>query len=99
LFFINQMTSRRHLFWISVPHEKQSHEPDRHGRPVENDPSASTPTTAPDSPTRGHREILEAISGLMLGLFVAILSSTVVTTSLPGSSPTSAAASRRSPGS
>ncbi len=36
-----------------------------------------------DGPVRSRREILEAISGLMLGLFVAILSSTVVTTSLP----------------
>ena len=44
---------------------------------------ASTPATVPDGPTRSHREVLEAISGLMLGLFVAILSSTVVTTSLP----------------
>ncbi|MBJ7330877.1 MAG: MFS transporter [Solirubrobacteraceae bacterium] len=30
-----------------------------------------------------HRQILEALSGLMLGMFVAILSSTVVSTSLP----------------
>jgi EmrB/QacA subfamily drug resistance transporter len=30
-----------------------------------------------------HREILEALSGLLLGMFVAILSSTVVSTSLP----------------
>ena len=30
-----------------------------------------------------HREVLEAMSGLMLGMFVAILSSTVVTTALP----------------
>jgi EmrB/QacA subfamily drug resistance transporter len=30
-----------------------------------------------------HREILEAMSGLLLGMFVAILSSTVVSTSLP----------------
>ncbi len=30
-----------------------------------------------------HRQILEAMSGLMLGMFVAILSSTVVSTSLP----------------
>ena len=39
--------------------------------------SASTP--APMS----HRAVLEAMSGLMLGMFVAILSSTVVSTSLP----------------
>lgn len=30
-----------------------------------------------------HREVLEALSGLLLGMLVAILSSTVVTTSLP----------------
>ena len=30
-----------------------------------------------------HREVLKAMSGLMLGMFVAILSSTVVTTALP----------------
>jgi EmrB/QacA subfamily drug resistance transporter len=30
-----------------------------------------------------HREVLEAMSGLLLGMFVAILSSTVVTTALP----------------
>ena len=38
------------------------------------------------NPTAGgmtHRQILEAMSGLMLGMFVAILSSTVVSTSLP----------------
>ena len=30
-----------------------------------------------------HREILEALSGLLLGMFVAILSSTVVSNALP----------------
>ena len=30
-----------------------------------------------------HRQVLEAMSGLMLGMFVAILSSTVVSTALP----------------
>ena len=30
-----------------------------------------------------HREVLEALSGLLLGMFVAILSSTVVSTALP----------------
>src|SRR4051794_37591128 len=37
----------------------------------------------PDRPAMSHREVLEAMSGLMLGMFVAILSSTVVSTSLP----------------
>mgnify|MGYP001329755635 FL=1 len=30
-----------------------------------------------------HREVLEAMSGLLLGMFVTILSSTVVSTALP----------------
>ena len=34
-------------------------------------------------PAMTHRQILEAMSGLMLGMFVAILSSTVVSTALP----------------
>jgi len=34
-------------------------------------------------PAMTHRQILEAMSGLLLGMFVAILSSTVVSTSLP----------------
>ncbi len=43
-----------------------------------------TRTTAPaESSGMTHRQILEAMSGLMLGMFVAILSSTVVSTSLP----------------
>jgi hypothetical protein len=30
-----------------------------------------------------HREVLEALSGLLIGMFVAMLSSTVVTNALP----------------
>jgi MFS family permease len=30
-----------------------------------------------------HRQVLEALSGLMLGIFVALLASTVVSSSLP----------------
>ncbi|MDQ8045192.1 MAG: MDR family MFS transporter [Patulibacter sp.] len=51
--------------------------------------SATAPTAQPSLPPAGgdstmsHRQILEAMSGLMLGMFVAILSSTVVSTSLP----------------
>jgi EmrB/QacA subfamily drug resistance transporter len=42
------------------------------------------PTTAPHaSAAMTHREVLEAMSGLLLGMLVAILSSTVVSTSLP----------------
>jgi EmrB/QacA subfamily drug resistance transporter len=37
-----------------------------------------------DAPTKmSHRQVLEALSGLLLGMFVAILASTVVSTSLP----------------
>ena len=49
--------------------------------------SAIAPAPAP-APARlesgmTHREVLEALSGLLLGMFVAILSSTVVSTALP----------------
>src|SRR4051794_33284240 len=37
----------------------------------------------PDRPAMSHREVLEAMSGLLLAMFVAILSSTGVTTALP----------------
>ncbi|MBO9533974.1 MAG: MFS transporter [Solirubrobacteraceae bacterium] len=40
-------------------------------------------THAPAEGDMTHRQILEAMSGLLLGMFVAILSSTVVSTSLP----------------
>lgn len=43
---------------------------------------APVPATALESGMT-HREVLEAMSGLLLGMFVAILSSTVVTTALP----------------
>ncbi|OKI89384.1 MDR family MFS transporter [Micromonospora sp. CB01531] len=45
-----------------------------------------TQATAPTRATGGdmtHRQILEALSGLLLGMFVAILSSTVVSNALP----------------
>src|SRR5215208_4564124 len=44
--------------------------------------STST-TSTPAPPAMTHREVLEAMSGLLLGMFVAILSSTVVSTALP----------------
>ncbi|MET8156651.1 MFS transporter [Sphaerisporangium sp. NPDC005289] len=45
---------------------------------------AETREAAPDpAAPMSHREILEALSGLLLGLFVAILSSTVVSNALP----------------
>ncbi|MEU6478517.1 MDR family MFS transporter, partial [Streptomyces sp. NPDC047017] len=39
--------------------------------------------TSPDSGPMTHRQIMEALSGLLLGLFAAILSSTIVTNALP----------------
>ena len=40
-------------------------------------------STGPDSTAMSHRQILEALSGLLLALFVAMLSSTIVSTALP----------------
>jgi EmrB/QacA subfamily drug resistance transporter len=48
--------------------------------------STATPTsTSAEVPqfTMSHRQIMEALSGLLLGMFVAILSSTVVSNALP----------------
>lgn len=49
--------------------------------------SATTHTQAPQldgtAPKMSHGEVLEALSGLLLGMFVAILSSTVVSNALP----------------
>ncbi|MCP3818014.1 MFS transporter [Streptomyces sp. A3M-1-3] len=39
--------------------------------------------SAPDGTPMTHRQIMEALSGLMLGMFVAILSSTIVSNALP----------------
>ncbi|WP_353829134.1 MFS transporter [Agromyces sp. SYSU T0242] len=44
----------------------------------------ASPTTADAPPaTRSHREVLTALSGLVMGMFVAVLSGTVVSTSMP----------------
>ena len=47
----------------------------------------STPSTAsvavPEKPAMSHRQVLEALSGLLLGMFVSMLASTVVSSSLP----------------
>src|SRR3954451_14792501 len=47
--------------------------------------TATIDVAPPEVNARGmtHRQVLEAMSGLMLGMFVAILSSTVVSTALP----------------
>jgi EmrB/QacA subfamily drug resistance transporter len=45
--------------------------------------SATVSTAAPAQTPMTHREILEALSGLLLAMFVAMLSSTVVSNALP----------------
>jgi len=45
--------------------------------------SAPTPVSAEQAGQMTHREVLEALSGLLLAMFVAMLSSTVVTNALP----------------
>jgi EmrB/QacA subfamily drug resistance transporter len=45
--------------------------------------SAAKTATATDAEPMAHRQILEALSGLLLVLFVAMLSATVVSTALP----------------
>ena len=47
------------------------------------DTHTSTTTAAAADTAMNHREVLEALSGLLLGLFVAMLSSTVVSNALP----------------
>jgi EmrB/QacA subfamily drug resistance transporter len=50
---------------------------------VGEDRMSATATAGTTGGSMSHREVLEALSGLLLGLLVTILSSTVVTTSLP----------------
>ncbi|MFF4011186.1 MDR family MFS transporter [Streptomyces sp. NPDC001717] len=45
--------------------------------------STTASGTAPDTPSMTHPQIMKALSGLMLGMFVAILSSTIVSNALP----------------
>ena len=45
--------------------------------------TAAVPLHAAEPGAMSHRQVLEALSGLLLGMFVAILASTVVSTSLP----------------
>lgn len=52
--------------------------------PVDNAAAtAASDSPAPHSPAMSHRQVLEALSGLLLGMFVSILAGTVVSTSLP----------------
>src|SRR4051794_16979712 len=46
-------------------------------------PPAARPVSAEAAGQMTHREILEALSGLLLAMFVAMLSSTVVSNALP----------------
>ena len=55
---------------------------------TQTDPAPAPTATLDDSPVEAsgemsHREVLEAMSGLLLAMFVAMLSSTVVTNALP----------------
>jgi EmrB/QacA subfamily drug resistance transporter len=50
---------------------------------VTQSPLPAGPTAGADSVPMTHREVLEALSGLLLAMFVAMLSSTVVTNALP----------------
>jgi len=55
-------------------------------RIIDTDARASVDTVSPEDTTRpamSHRQVLEALSGLLLGMFVSILAGTVVSTSLP----------------
>jgi MFS family permease len=46
--------------------------------------TTGVPSTSPGTPAAmSHREVLVAMSGLLLGMFVSILAGTVVSTSLP----------------
>ncbi|ADG75706.1 major facilitator superfamily MFS_1 [Cellulomonas flavigena DSM 20109] len=48
------------------------------------DAAVDTPADAPPAaPAMTHREVLEALSGILLGMFVSILATSVVSTSLP----------------
>src|SRR5689334_11466777 len=56
--------------------------------PASAPPASATTSTTPAVPAESagqmsHREILEALSGLLLAMFVAMLSSTVVSNALP----------------
>lgn len=46
-------------------------------------PSVTTSATSSVAPAMTHAQIMKALSGLMLGMFVAILSSTIVSNALP----------------
>jgi EmrB/QacA subfamily drug resistance transporter len=57
--------------------------PDRAGAPALAAPAAPAATAATAADRMTHRQTLEALSGLLLGMFVAFLSSTIVSNALP----------------
>lgn len=55
---------------------------DESAKRTTNTPATSTAEGSPDG-SMNHRQVLQALSGLLLGMFVSILAGTVVSTSLP----------------
>lgn len=47
------------------------------------EPTGTAETTTTTTPKMTHREVLEALSGILLGMFVSILATSVVSSSLP----------------
>ena len=45
--------------------------------------ASAAPTTAPGSAAMSHRQIMEALTGLLAALFTALLSTTIVANALP----------------
>ena len=78
-------TSRREPEPVGAPSEAPSSAAPADAAPVAGPPAAASPEgPRPDEAVpMTHREVLEALSGLLLGLFVAMLSSTVVSNALP----------------
>jgi EmrB/QacA subfamily drug resistance transporter len=62
---------------------RESAQPPRPGRHAAPRHAKKAPGEAVEPGQMSHREVLEALSGLLLGLFVAMLSSTVVSNALP----------------
>jgi EmrB/QacA subfamily drug resistance transporter len=56
---------------------------DTRTKPTQAKPTKAAARTASPDGSMSHRQVLEALSGLLLGMFVSILASTVVSTSLP----------------
>jgi EmrB/QacA subfamily drug resistance transporter len=87
----HQPTAHQPTAHQPTAHQPTAHQPTAH-QPTAHQPAAHAPAArgsalseaAPVEPgDMSHREILESLSGLLLGLFVAMLSSTVVSNALP----------------